>query len=108
MTLTNKDYTNILDFYKIKHNKMKPKEIKEQATTLLSSKLCECIKKVKKTRKYRSEKEIIPICKHSVVKKKGFIARKFTCKKKKSILLGKLKNIKTVKTKTLKLKNKRK
>ena len=92
MRLTERDYNKILKFYKVKdYKKMTLKSKRESANKILSSKLCGCIKTIKKTQKYKSEKDIIPICKNSVLRKKGLVGRKFTCKKRKSLLLSKLK-----------------
>lgn len=92
MRLTAKDYTNILSYYKVpKHKNKTLKQKKHLSEKILSEKLCRCIKTIQKTKKYTKESQIIPICKNSVLRKKGLIARKFTCKKKKSVLLSKLK-----------------
>ena len=99
MRLSEKDYDKILKFYKIKTRKTLSRKKKRQISEkLLSEKLCGCIKKIKKTQK-RKEKDIVPICKHSVLRKKGLIGQRFTCKTKKSILLRKIKQNKTRKQK---------
>lgn len=113
MRLSEKDYDDILKFYKIKSRKrLSKKDKQKKATNILSDKLCKCIKSIQKTRKFRSENQIIPICKNSVLRKKGFQAKKFTCKAKKTILLSKLKtrkmrNARKMKTKTKKTRSKK-
>ncbi len=79
-----KDYKNILNYYKMplpSSNKM----LKIQAEKLLVNNLCRCIKK---TDKY-NEGRAIGICTKSVIKNKGFHLKKFTCKKRQSIVLSK-------------------
>ena len=102
MRLTEKEYNKILQFYKIKKiNKISLSEKKKMSEKILSEKLCRCIKKVEKSRRIRNKSAIIPICKRSVLRRKGLEAKNFTCKKRKSILLKKLqkttqKNIKSL------------
>ena len=92
MRLTEKDYNKILKFYKVdNYKKMTPSQKKTTSNKIVSKKLCSCIKTIKKRQKNKSEKDIIPICKNSVLRKKRLIGRKFTCKRKKSILLSKIK-----------------
>ena len=92
MRLTEKDYNKILKFYKVdNYKKMTPSQKKKASEELVSNKLCSCIKTIKKRQRSKSEKDIIPICKNSVLRKKGLIGRKFTCKRKKNILLSKIK-----------------
>jgi hypothetical protein len=81
MKLTNTDYIDILNFYKIDHMKMKKREIKEKAEDLLATKLCRCIKKIKQKTPSSSESRAIAICYDSVIKRKGLKTFKFTCKK---------------------------
>ena len=92
MRLTENDYNKILKFYKIKHyKKMNITQKKHLSNKLVAKKLCSCIKTIKKRQRSKREKDIIPICKNSVLRKKGLIASKFTCKRKKNILLKKIK-----------------
>jgi hypothetical protein len=67
-----KDYKTILEFYDIN----KSKNIKEEAEKILATKLCRCIKKVKK-----KEPESIAICRKSIFINRGFDFSKFSCKK---------------------------
>ena len=91
MRLTEKDYDKILKYYKVSSKrKLNKTQKRKMSESILSAKLCRCIKKIQKTRKFKKESQIIPICKHSVLRKKGLVGRKFTCKQKKSILLSKL------------------
>jgi hypothetical protein len=90
--LTNNDYKKILEYY----NKPIPKSkrlLKNQAEKLLTNKLCRCIKKVDKENEARS----IGICTKTIINNKGFTRGKFTCKKKQTINLSKIKNNKTKK-----------
>jgi|TARA_B110000444_G_C18789703_1_gene571833 hypothetical protein len=90
MNLTNKDYLEILKFYNIDDKKLKKSEIKNKAEKILITKLCRCIKTINKFNKY-NEKESIPICTNSVLKKKKITSFKFTCKKNPKFLLLKKK-----------------
>ncbi len=90
MNLTNKDYLEILKFYNINTKNLKKTEIKNKAEKILITKLCRCIKTINKFNKY-NEKESIPICTNSVLKKKNFNSFKFTCKKNPKFLLLKKK-----------------
>ena len=67
MSLTNKDYKSILQYYKlsIPNNK---NDVKDKAMDILASKLCKCIKKLK------DKPRNIGICKTSVLTKKGIRA----------------------------------
>lgn len=85
--LNNKDYINILEYYK----KLIPKSkrlLKNEAEKILASKLCKCIKKIDPTNEAKS----IGICTKSVINRKGLSRGKFTCKKKPSIQVKKMKN----------------
>ena len=75
MSLTNKDYRSILNYYKLPIPSNR-KDTKEKAMNILASKLCKCIKKLK------DKPRNIGICKTSVLTKKGLRAYSFTCKKK--------------------------
>ena len=83
--LSNKDYKNILAFYK----KPIPKTyrlLKQQAEKLLANKLCKCIKKIELQNEARS----IGICTKTIINNKGFKRGNFTCKNKQSIDLTKI------------------
>jgi hypothetical protein len=82
------DYVDILIFYKIDASKMKKKDVKSQAEHLLATKLCKCIKNIKRRISGTSESKAIAICYDSVIRKKGLKTFKFKCKKG-ARLLGK-------------------
>ena len=75
--LKNKDYINILKFYKMNIPKSK-RLLKQQAENILSEKLCKCIKKVDQT-------ESIAICTKTIFNRKGLKRGKFKCKGKSSV-----------------------
>ena len=106
--LTNKDYKNILKFYKIDTSTLSTKAIKEKAEHFLAVKLCKCIKNIKVSKKSNAnanananandkgtndkgtnEKRAIALCYNSVLKKKNLKIFKFTCKKKAKLLVKK-------------------
>jgi hypothetical protein len=86
--LKNKDYINILKFYKMNIPKSK-RLLKQQAENILSEKLCRCIKKVDP----ENEKKSIAICTKSIFNRKELKRGKFNCKvkgnKKQSVKLTK-------------------
>jgi hypothetical protein len=77
--LTKNDYIKILKYYDISIPKSNI-QIKRKAKTVLSQKLCRCIKKVDPIHEEKS----IGICKRSVLHSKNITTGKFSCKKKKS------------------------
>ena len=79
MELTKKDYNDILNFYNIPLKDSKKNKV--LAENILATKLCRCIKKVKKNFK-KSEKESIGICNKSIFKNRNIKLYKFTCNKK--------------------------
>ena len=84
--LNNKDYKQILDYYK----KPIPKSkllLKITAEKILAQKLCRCIKKIEPKNESRS----IGICTKTILNRKGFTRGKFNCKGKKNITIKKLK-----------------
>ena len=93
--LKNRDYIKILNYYgkSVPHNK---KDVKKNATNILTQKLCSCIKKISPK---SVENKSIRICTKSVISKKGLTRGKFKCKNIQMIQLKKKLN------KTLKLKN---
>jgi hypothetical protein len=95
MRLTKKDYTSILNYYKIKYDKLTPLQIKNNAESILATKLCKCIKKVSS-----DESKAIAICTNSVLQKKYLKAFRFTCKKKAQFIAkkGRKNGIKLLKT----------
>lgn len=98
MKLTNKDYAIILEFYNIPLKDFKKNKI--MAETILATKLCRCIKKVKQLYK-KSEKESIGICNKSIFKNRNLKYYKFSCNKN-----YQLKENKKTKKKLLKLSSK--
>ena len=84
--LNNNDYKNILIYYNLpipKSNHF----LKKSAETILSNKLCRCIKKIKNV---KDENKVIGICTKTIINRKGFTRGKFNCKGKiKSIKLNK-------------------
>ena len=107
MKLTNKDYKNILKFYKVDISALSSKDIKAKAEHYLAVKLCKCIKNIKASETGASEtgasgtgasgtgasgtgankeKRAIALCYNSVLKKKNLKVFKFTCKKKVALL----------------------
>jgi hypothetical protein len=84
--LTNKDYINILKFYKLAVPRSK-RLLKIAAEKILNDKLCKCIKKVDP----KNEKKSIAICTKSIFQNKGLRRGKFTCKKKRTLHLSKTK-----------------
>lgn len=87
--LKNKDYINILKFYKMNIPKSK-RLLKQQAENILSEKLCKCIKKV------GPELKSIAICTKSIFNRKGLKRGKFNCKgKSKSVKITKNSGSKT-------------
>jgi hypothetical protein len=85
--LTNKDYTQILEYY----NKPIPKSkrlLKIEAEKIIATKLCKCIKKIDPV----NESKSIGICTKTIINRKGYTRGKFSCKKKTKINLMKMKN----------------
>ena len=85
--LNNNDYIKILEYYKKSIPKSK-RLLKMAAEKILATKLCKCIKKIDTTNEAKS----IGICTKSVINNKGFTRGKFTCRKKATIKIKKLKN----------------
>ena len=85
--LTNKDYINILKYYKIKIPRSK-KLLKKYAENIMSEKLCKCIKKIDPANNAKS----IGICTKTIFNRKGFTRGNFECKKKQSLKFYKTTN----------------
>ena len=92
--LQNQDYVNILNFYKSKipNTFLKRKLLAE---TIISNKLCRCIKKLQPM----NESKSIGICTNAIFNKKGLTRGKFNCTKKQSVLFKKTNKSKTNKSK---------
>jgi hypothetical protein len=84
LQLTNKDYVNILKFYKKNIPKSK-RILKMTAEKILNDKLCKCIKKVDPN----DESKSIAICTSAIFNRKGLKRGKFTCKKKRTLNISK-------------------
>lgn len=82
------DYVDILKFYKIDASSLKKKDVKSKAEHLLATKLCKCIKNIRKRTTTIKESKAIAICYNSVIRRKGLKTFKFKCKKG-ARLLGK-------------------
>lgn len=97
---TYSDHVRILNFYDVNVPKSK-RLAKDAAEKLIGQKLCNCINAVgknrrtskrrktrSKTRKY-NKGAAIAICRNSVLRRKGVINHRFTCKKKKALVASK-------------------
>ena len=73
--LNNTDYKKILEYYEIPIPKSK-RLLKIAAETIMSEKLCRCIKKVDK----ENEARAIGICTKTIFNRKGYTRDKFKCK----------------------------
>ena len=86
MYLSNKDYLDILHYYKIEIPKNK-KLIKNRAESILANKLCRCIKKIDDFP--HNESKAIAICSKSILNKRGLKGSYLKCKNKAKISLTK-------------------
>ncbi len=77
--LTYSDYNAILKYYGIPLTNKNKKKNKAIAEHLLATKLCRCIKKVKKTSSL-PEKSAIAICNNSIFRKRNIKYNRFSCK----------------------------
>jgi len=98
MEISALDYKSVLNYYNISIPK-KHIDLKEKAENILATKLCKCIKKVKKSNPKISEQEAIGICRKSVLHKKKLDVFKFKCKQKYKLEKGKQKSYKVLKYK---------
>ena len=99
MRLTNKDYINILKYYKKKIPKSN-KLLKSQSESIMNLKLCRCIKKLDP----KNESKSIGMCTKTIFNNKGLTRGqlnlgKFNCTKKKKISFSKTKSRKKNKNK---------
>jgi hypothetical protein len=92
--LTNKDYINILKYYKLNIPKSK-RLLKKQAEKIMAEKLCKCIKKID----FKEESKSIGICTNTIFLRKGFTREAFQCKKKQTVKFRKTNNNKTQRNK---------
>jgi hypothetical protein len=88
-SLTTTDYKDILRFYNEKIPKGK-KKIERKSKKTLVSKLCRCIKKIKKN--VTDEPRAIGVCSRSVFNTKGLIRGSFKCIGNKTLNLKKRAN----------------
>lgn len=101
--LNKNDYLLLLKYYNVNSNGLSLSDIKNTAENILANKLCRCIKKVDnyylKKNIIKKEKDIIGICKNSVITKKNLKINKFKCKNKPRLLKTKKKSkiFKTIK-----------
>jgi len=86
--LKNKDYVNILKYYKMIIPKSK-RMLKQQAENILAEKLCKCIKKV------GPETKSIAICTKTIFNNKNLKRGKFKCTGKRSVKILKKVDSKT-------------
>jgi|TARA_B110000261_G_scaffold160486_1_gene200207 hypothetical protein len=83
MDLSKDDYAKILEYYKLNPKSYQKDKLQKKAEELLATKLCRCIKNVRKDSKNKfTEQEAIAICRNSVIKKKRLRNFGFTCKKR--------------------------
>ena len=85
MALNKKDYTKILKYYNLPIPKSASK-MKKQAEEVLALKLCRCIKKVSPT----NEAKAIGVCTRTIFERKKLTRGAFTCKKKRSVQVSRL------------------
>ena len=93
MALNKKDYTKILKYYNLPIPKSASK-MKKQAEEVLALKLCRCIKKVSPS----NEAKAIGVCTRTIFERKKLTRGAFTCKKKRSVQITKLRK-RTIKNK---------
>lgn len=99
MNLTATNYEKILKHYKKKIPKTL-KEKRDKTETLLSKKMCSCVKKVKgyesnsKKRNPLQERSKIAICNKSIFRNRGIKYNRITCKKKPKFIGNKKTGIK--------------
>jgi len=106
MSLSHKDYLNIMKFYKIDASNMGKKAVKLVAEDILANKLCKCIKKI--TPSLKKEQNAIAVCKKSVLHTKKFKSFGFRCKKRARFIPKKGTNINLAKYKVRTIKKTRK
>ena len=85
MALNKKDYTKILKYYNLPIPKSSS-EMKKQAEEVLALKLCRCIKKVSPS----NEAKAIGVCTRTIFERKKLTRGAFTCKKKRSVQVSRL------------------
>ena len=93
MALNKKDYTKILKYYNLPIPKSSSK-MKKQAEEVLALKLCRCIKKVSPS----NEAKAIGVCTRTIFERKKLTRGAFTCKRKRSVEVSRLRK-RTIKNK---------
>jgi hypothetical protein len=93
MALNKKDYTKILKYYNLPIPRSASK-MKKQAEEILALKLCRCIKKVSPS----NEAKAIGVCTRTIFERKKLTRGAFTCKKKRSVEISRLRK-RTIKNK---------
>ena len=88
--LTNKDYINILKYYKLPIPSSK-KLLQKHAEKIMAQKLCKCIKKLEP----QNEAKSIGICTKTIFNSKGYTRGQFQCVKKQSVKFRKTNKNKT-------------
>lgn len=79
--LSLKDYKTILEHYNIDYHGIPASQVREKAEKIVNSKLCQCIKKVKKNMKLDNERPAIAICSKSILKNRNLKYYGFRCGK---------------------------
>jgi hypothetical protein len=93
--MTKSDYQKILSYYKLPFDKLSSHELKQQAETILATKLCKCIKSVP------GANNTIALCSASVFGKKGLKFYDMSCKGKARLLPRKGSSQRLAKTRKL-------
>lgn len=83
--LTTNDYKDILNHYNIKYGSLSALDIKKKVEDVIATKLCQCIKKVKKINTFKTEQPAIAICNTSILKNRGLQYNGFSCYKNPSL-----------------------
>jgi len=105
--LSNTDYNAILKYYSVPINYKHMHKNKLVAEHLLATKLCRCIKKVKKNDNV-SNKSAIAICNNSIFKNRNLKIHKYGCDKKYRLIKNRKTRRKLSKMGRMKLNNTRK
>lgn len=84
------DYIQILNYYKVPIPRS-IRLIQKEAESLLSLKLCKCIKKVNYVTDSKNEAKAIGICTKTIFNRKGLTRSKFKCKGKRYVNFNKTK-----------------
>ena len=93
VALNKTDYIKILNYYKMPIPKSF-KKLKKQAEEMLALKICRCIKKVSPT----NEPKAIGVCTETIFTRKKLTRGAFTCKKKQSVQVSKMRQRRTLKS----------